>query len=119
MTDFTLEAAADLSAKQYHIVRASGANLANQASLNTDAAIVGVLQNNPQSGEGASIKDSGVGYVVAGGSITVNDRLTTNSSGRAATAASGQVVIGRALEAAAANGDKIQAIYNAPWELAL
>ena len=45
---YTLQAGADLSGKQYHIVRQSAALVTNMASLATDVTIAGVLQNKPQ-----------------------------------------------------------------------
>lgn len=107
-------AAADLSGKQYHFVRASAANACNQSSLASDTAVLGVLQNNPQSGQAATIAQQGLSKVVAGGSITVNALVTTNGSGRAAAAVSGDMVMGRALEAAANDGEVITVALQPP-----
>jgi len=110
----TLKAAADLSGKQYHAVRMSAANACNQASLSTDSAIVGVLQNKPQSTEAATVGYMGISKITVGGVVTAGDVLTSNSSGRAATVASGQIAIGRALETSTQNGDVITAILQSP-----
>ena len=110
----TLEAAADLDTKQYHIVRASGANLCNQASEAVNSGVVGVLQNKPKSGEFATIGYAGKAKVVAGGALTVNALITTNSSGRAAAVASGQMAIGRVLDTAGADGDVVTALLFPP-----
>lgn len=109
-----VEAAADLSGKQYHFVRYSAANKVDQASLATDSALVGVLQNKPKAGEFATVAYAGLSKVVAGAAITAGDIITTNSSGRAATVASGQMAAGRALEAAGADGDIITALLFPP-----
>lgn len=103
-----LSAVADLSAKQYHIVRLSGLNQVNQASLGTDSAIAGVLQTKPTSGQAAVVAYAGETKLVAGGTITANDILTSDSSGRAVTVASGQIAVARARTAGAA-GDEMSA----------
>lgn len=109
-----VQAAADLSGKQYHFVRLSAANQVNQASEAANSGLVGVLQNKPRSGEFATVAYAGLSKVVAGDAITVGDIITTNSSGRAVTVASGQMAAGRALEAAGANGDVITALLFPP-----
>lgn len=108
---FTLEAAADLSAKQYHIVRLSAANLCNQASLATDSDTIGVLQNKPQSGEFATVAFAGLSKVVAGAAITAGDVFSSNGSGRAITVVSGDLgmSVGRAITAPGADGDVFDA----------
>lgn len=115
----TLQAAADLSAKQYHVMRASAAAACNQASDAVNQGVIGVLQNKPISGAFATLGIFGKTKIVAGGAITVNALITTNSSGRAAAAASGQMVIGRALEASGADGQVITALVGMPWSLPL
>lgn len=96
-------AAADLSGKVYHLVRFSAARTVNQASEAVNSGLAGVLQNKPDaSGQPATVAYLGVSKVVAGGTITANDWLTTDSSGRAITAASGDMICGRALVAGAA-----------------
>ena len=110
----TLNAAADLSALQYHIMRVSAVNACNVSSQATDSDMCGVLQNKPQSGEGASIQYSGRGRVVAGGVITAGDHLSCNGSGRAATVTSGQMAFGQALETSGADGDNIDIIQYYP-----
>src|SRR3972149_1729195 len=102
---YTMEAAADLSAKQYHIVRGSAANKCNQGSASTDSGLIGILQNKPQSGEFACVADGGISKVVAGGTVTANGPVTTNGSGRAANAVSGEMVIGRAIDTATTDGE--------------
>lgn len=114
---YTLEAAADLSGKQYHIVRLSAADKCDQASYNLDTNIIGVLQNKPQAGEFATIADGGISKVVAGGTVSVGNPVTTNGSGRAVAVTSGSNarVIGTALEAASADGDVISVRLNRPY----
>lgn len=104
---FTLEAAADLSAAQYHVVRGVATNTCNISSQATDSDMLGVLLNKPVSGGFATVADGGIAKVVAGAAINAYDVLTSNSSGRAAVVTSGQVAFGRALGTAGADGDLI------------
>lgn len=105
-----LTAAADLSGKQYHIVRGSAANAVNQASNAAATSVLGVLQNKPKITEAAAVGFLGVSKIVAGAAVTAMDLISTNASGRAITCVSGAVYIGRALEAAGADGDVITAV---------
>lgn len=90
----------DLSAKKYFIVQLDASGNIEVAEGATDL-IVGVLQNKPQSGEAALYRFGGTTKVQAGGSISIGDWVTAASDGEAvATTTDGDVVIGRALEAA-------------------
>lgn len=115
---FTAKAAADLKDEQYHIMRASTwrtgipneVNIASNAAATSALGAIGVLMNNPDSGQAASIAYLGEVKVVAGGAITAGVLITNNSSGRATAAVSGDILVGRALEAAGANGETIRAL---------
>ena len=111
---FTLNAAADLSGKRYHLMRQSAEGSCNMASLSTNSALVGVLQSKPESGENASIAYLGKSKVVAGGAVTAGVMITNNSSGRAAAVASGGMACGRALQAAGADGEVISVLLFPP-----
>ena len=117
---FTSVAVADLTNNLYHIVRHAGENQTNIAS-NAAAAFsvgaIGVLQNNPNSGQHVTIGYAGESKVVAGGSISAGVQFTTNASGRATAAASGDLVVGRALTAAGANGQIFRALLTPTWRL--
>ena len=108
---FTLKAGADLSGKQYIIGRISAAGEVNQASLATDSDMVGVQQNKPDTATGAAVTvgDLGISWIIAGAAVTAGAVMTTDSSGRAITVASGQIAIGRAIDTAGAAGDQIRA----------
>lgn len=101
-----LVAAADLSAYQYRAVRLSAAKNVNVASNNLGSSAVGaacgVLQNKPQSGEAATVAHTGLSKAVAGATVTVNALATHDGSGYIIDAVSGSMVIGRILEAGAA-----------------
>jgi hypothetical protein len=110
----TLEAAADLSAVQYHVVRHSAAQKCNVASDATNSGVLGILQTKPKSGEFGTVAVGGKSKAVAGAAITLPAVITHNSSGRVATVTSGQMAIGRALEAASADGDIITVLLFQP-----
>lgn len=91
--------------KQYHIVQLDSSGNIEVAEGATDL-IVGVLQNKPASGEAAIYRFLGTSKVVAGGVITLGDWVTAKSDGRGLTTTTdGNIVIGRALETTAADGD--------------
>lgn len=102
----TLAAGADLSAKQYYIVKDSSGT-AVLASAATDK-ILGVIENAPVSGDTAVVvtrNKSGTFKVKAGGVIAVGDKLTSDSAGKAvATTTGGDQVFGIARKVAA-DGD--------------
>lgn len=101
-------AGADLSTKQYYIVKQNSSAAIVLASLATDV-IVGVLQNKPKSGEAALYRFGGTSKVVASAPISIGARVTSTSTGKAvATTTNKDVVIGTALEAAGADGDIIE-----------
>lgn len=99
----SFKAAADLSAKKYHVMKQTADNEVNIASSATDA-IIGVLSNTPVQDEDASVYGfwgGGTFLVKAGGSISRGAQLTANSDGKAvATTTEDDVVFGIALQAA-------------------
>tara|TARA_Y100000310_G_scaffold171492_2_gene171688 strand:+ start:2745 stop:3134 length:390 start_codon:yes stop_codon:yes gene_type:complete len=126
MSDFanlmtrTVAAANDLRTMQYTIQRQAGAgtcDIASHAAATLVLGPMGVLTNKPNSGQAATIAYAGETKVVAGGSVTVNVAVSTNSSGRATAAVSGDIIIGRALEAAGADGEVIRMLLQAPTPL--
>lgn len=101
------EAAADLSTKQFYVVKTNSVGKIVLASAATDA-ILGVLNNAPKLGDTADIElinGNGTGEVIAGGAITKDSYITSDANGKAVvTTTAGDRVFGRAL-AAAASGD--------------
>lgn len=104
-----LLAAADLSSAQYHVMKfASTAGQIKTASAKTSTGI-GVLQNDPASGEMASLAVLGISKAVASGSISAGAFLGWNTTGRVrSVTADNTGVFGFANEAATTNGDIIQ-----------
>jgi len=105
----TFEAAADLSAKQFYIMKLASATTINVAD--SAAVAIGVLQDKPKSGEQgnvAMIGAGGISRVVSDGSgtaIAAGDRVKANASGKAVKAATDKDrAIGLAREASSADG---------------
>ncbi len=100
-----VRAATDMSALQYRVVRFAAAETCNIASnaVSMDAleAPAGILQNNPASGQAATIAFFGPSKAWAGATISAREYITTNGSGKVIEAVSGDVIIGRTIEAAA------------------
>jgi hypothetical protein len=95
----TFIAGEDLSSAQFKFVTLESdgqVDLADAAGENA----IGVLLNDPASGEAATVAVSGKVMVTSGGTIAAGAQIQTDASGDALTAAAGDVVLGYALEAA-------------------
>lgn len=98
----------DLSSSKYKIVQLDASGNIEIGEGATDL-IVGVLQNKPESGGAALYRFAGTTKVVASAAIAVGAWVTSTATGTAVTTTTdGDIVIGRALEAAAAAGDIIE-----------
>jgi hypothetical protein len=110
----SIPAGADLSAKQYTFVKMSGTGVIAAAAA-TDIPI-GVLLNDPASGETAAVAVSGVVKLEASAAITAGVLVGTTSTGTAVTLAAGtdttKFILGRAITAAGAAGDIITVAIN-------
>jgi len=97
--DITFEAGADLSDKQYHLVKLSDSYEVKLCSAETDV-IIGVLQNEPESGEAAVVRVSGTSKVSTGTPVGLSygECVTSDSNGQAiTTTTTNHSVIGIAL----------------------
>ncbi len=110
----TLKAGADLSAKQYHLVKLASATTVTYCAAITDIPI-GVLQNNPASGEVAEITFIGVTKIVADGTIAAGANIGTSNDGQADSIVAGTDttvrLVGTAIGAASA-GETFTALIN-------
>ncbi len=106
----TYKAAADYRLKQYYIMYLSAEGVVTIASAASQL-LIGTLENKPNIDENAEVflnNSNGTGKVIAGGSITLGQYLTADSSGKAvATTSAGDHLIGKALQAAD-SGDIIE-----------
>ena len=116
VTARTMVAKQDMRTKQYRILRASAANECQVASFAGGGAdeVIGVLQNKPNNNEHAAVGFAGVSKVIAGAAVTANRLVTTDGSGQAIHASSGDWILGQALTAAGAAGESISALLGMP-----
>lgn len=95
----SMEAGEDLSAAQFHFVTLESdgkVDLADSAGENC----YGILLNKPDAADkAATVAISGRCLVEAGGTVAAGAALQTNATGEAITAATGDYVMGYALEA--------------------
>jgi len=95
------EAAVSLSSKHYYVVKISASQ---KVSLCGDGeAGTGILQNDPDIGQEASVMISGISPAIYGGTVAANDNLASDASGKLVVAAAGKNVIAIAIEAGSAN----------------
>jgi hypothetical protein len=110
----SIPAGADLSAKQYTFVKLSGSTVISAAAA-TDLPI-GVLLNDPTSGETAAVAVSGVVKLEASAAIAVGALVGTTSTGLGVSLTAGtdttKYILGRAVTAAGASGDIITVAVN-------
>lgn len=106
-------AGSDLSAKQYHFMRITGAapngidSKVDIASLATDTVVVGVLLDKPASGDACAVAKLGEVKITVSTEIARGALLTVAAGGLAVAAASGDIVHGRALGVATGSGQVI------------
>lgn len=104
-----LTAYGDLSSYQYYVVEAT--STAGQVKVATTAAtdpILGILQNDPASGEAALVASQGICYALAETGVTYGAPLTCSSTGRVkASTTDKHEIVGFALAASSAAGDMI------------
>ena len=100
-----LTAAADLSAKQYHLVALATTARQVKQSAGGTALNVGVLQNDPVAGEPASVVAAGMTKAYSGAAITAGALLTANSTGQCvATTTANDKIVGKAITPASGTG---------------
>lgn len=106
-----LTASADLSAQQFKVVKllstAGQVNLA-ATSVITET-VIGLLQNNPKSGDAAEVAVQGIAKGIAGTStIVIGSILGVNTTSRLVKTTTDNIQqVGKALAAASAIGDVI------------
>jgi hypothetical protein len=86
--DISVAAGANLSAKQYFFVKPDG------TLCGAGGKALGVLQNNPTSGQAAGVRVLGCTKVVYGGSISVGDYVASDANGKAVLATVASVLAG-------------------------
>lgn len=96
--DLTLISAADFAEKQFYCVSVNSAGKAALADAD-DLNQIGVIQNNPPSGQATTVRVLGVTKAAYGGTIAAGARVTSDAAGKIVTATTGKQVIGVALVA--------------------
>jgi len=111
----TLEAGADLSSSQYYFVKLNASGKAVVCSGATDIP-VGVLQNNPTSGQAAEIVVVGLTKVSSNAALAIGDLIGTSSDGQADAKTAGtdttEYVVGTVLVTTGAAGVVASALVN-------
>jgi dihydrodipicolinate reductase len=98
---FSLIAAADLSALQFHGVNVNTSGQA--ASPSAGGRVAGFLQNKPTLGQVGTVYRTGITKAVVGtGGVTAGDTVAVDATGAVVTAAAGNFGVGIALATAAA-----------------
>jgi hypothetical protein len=108
-----LIATGSLASSQYKLVKlGSTAGTVKVGAAATDA-IVGVLYNDPASGEAAQIAGPGVVAVLAEASVSAGTAVVCSTTGRVKGGAktANDTVVGYALEASSSAGDLISIIF--------
>ncbi len=114
--DESFESAADHTAKQFFIVKLDSTAKIVLAAAAGDL-LLGVLQNDPNTGQAAQVRILGITKAVAGAAITLGDEVISDTAGKViSTAAAGDRILGQALEAAAADGDVISVLLTGPYD---
>lgn len=111
----TLEAGEDLSAKQYYFVKLDAAGKAVVCTGATDKP-VGVLQNDPTSGQAAEIVVVGLTKVSTNAALAIADLIGTSADGQAAAYVAGtdttKYVVGTILVTSGAADQLTSALVN-------
>ena len=104
-----LVATGDLSSSQYLVVKAaSTADAVKVAVTAASDLALGVLQNDPTSGQPAEVAYSGICKARAASSVTYGSKLTFNSTGQVKTTTTDKdEIIGIALKASVSANDVI------------
>src|SRR5262245_19910766 len=111
--DFNAKANADLSAKQFFLMKFTAADTVDLVGAVTDRC-VGVLTNAPKANQAASVQVLGIAKVVSDGSgtsIAAGDILAADTSGRVVkNATADRLSIGIAMDASTTAGAVIRVL---------
>tara|TARA_Y100000592_G_scaffold62246_1_gene97222 strand:- start:12472 stop:12831 length:360 start_codon:yes stop_codon:yes gene_type:complete len=95
-TMITMIANEDLDTAQYKLVNVDGDN-GVKLRVAAGAPGLGILDNKPKSGEGATVITQGVTRAFAGAAVTAGQFLTSTASGTFTNATSGQYIMGKSI----------------------
>lgn len=104
--DISKPTATDLAANQFYLIEDDGSGNAKLVAAAAQLGITGVLQNDPASGQVATVRVAGVTKCVAGAAVAAGAMIVSNAAGEGVTyGGTGGGVVGIAQDAAAAAGD--------------
>ena len=107
----SLLAAADLSGDQFSFVTIDATGKAAKVSV-AGAAAQGVLENTPKADEAANVNIGGVVQATAGAGVTAGDDVASDANGKAVTATTGDVILGKATTTASGAGTVFSMLFN-------
>jgi hypothetical protein len=93
-------AGADLSSAQFKFVESNSSGTVTVTNAAGEY-VLGVLQNNPASGQAATVAVGGISKVVLGGTVSINDSIATDNAGKAVAASTGNKIVGIAIKGGA------------------
>ncbi len=99
--NMTLEAAADLSAKQYLAIKVDANGKAAVAGDGENA--IGILQNVPKAGQAATVMSLGISNAIYGDAVTAGNNVAVDAAGKIVPAVGNDAVLGIALSTGVAN----------------
>lgn len=102
------EANVDLSEKLHYFAKAVDGNKIDLAG--DGANVIGTIVEAAAQGYGVTVQFGGIGKVIAGGSISANDDIASDTDGKAVAAATGDFTVGIALNDASA-GEVVSFIF--------
>jgi hypothetical protein len=97
----SLQAGADLSAKQYTFVKLNSSGKA--VTCGDGERGIGVLQDKPTADKAASVATGGISRVTCSAAITNGAAVTSDTNGKAVAATTGKHIMGFAMETGANN----------------
>ena len=109
LPEITLDAGEDLSSNQYYVVKQSTSDGDAELADTAGERVLGVLQNDPESGEQAAICVMGPTRLKIGGTVTAFQPLQADTDGMAIVGTTGDYIFAMALEAGV-DGDVIEAL---------
>lgn len=112
---FSANAGADLSTKQYLFVKASGVDVVVSAAGGD--VTIGVLQNDPLQDQSANVMSDGISKIIMGATVAAGVEVMSDSAGRAIAATATNRALGVTRIGAAIDQAGSVLLYGAPVEL--
>ena len=108
-------AGADLSAKQFYVVKLDSA-ADGQVVLAGDGEGIGILQDHNKVGQEATVRLLGMSKGISGSALVNGDELASDADGKLVAAASGELVIGHSNTTTAAEDEFVEVLLTGIYE---